>query len=191
MTVWSRRASRQMSHSSDSVRLKQRRHGRMRSLTSRRASASARASSGRPRTTWKAILCALLGPMEGSLESSVIRRSTGLAYVAKEPLKPRYVQPEVTEAPGDPAEALGGELLDAGQGLVDGGEHQVLERLDVLGVQNLRVYLQLDEVEAPGHRRLDGPAASAGRNGLFGQVLLRLLHFRLHLLYLLHHLVDV
>jgi hypothetical protein len=29
--------------------------------------------------TWKAMRCALLGPIEGSLESSVISRSTGLA----------------------------------------------------------------------------------------------------------------
>jgi hypothetical protein len=68
-----------MSHFSASVRLKHRLHGFMRSFTSRRASARDRASSGLERTTWKAILWALFGPIEGSFESSVISRSTGLA----------------------------------------------------------------------------------------------------------------
>ena len=64
ITEVSRRASRQISHSSASVRLKQRLHGLIFSLTSCSASASPMASSFLPLMTWKAMRWALLGPME-------------------------------------------------------------------------------------------------------------------------------
>lgn len=51
----------------------------MHSLTSLMAPASARASSLRSLMIWKAMRWALLGPMEGSFESSEMSRSTGRA----------------------------------------------------------------------------------------------------------------
>ena len=39
---------------------------------------------------------------------------------------------------GDPAEALLLHLLRAAQAVADGGEHEVLEHLDVFGVDDLR-----------------------------------------------------
>ncbi len=54
-------------------------HGLILSFTSCSASASPKASSFLPRITWKAMRWALLGPMEGSFESSVMSRSTGRA----------------------------------------------------------------------------------------------------------------
>src|SRR5660398_292865 len=66
----SRRVSRQMEQSSCSVRLKHRAQNPIVSLTSISAFAKGRASSGVNRKRWKVSLCAVLGPMPGSLANS-------------------------------------------------------------------------------------------------------------------------
>src|SRR5680860_1915955 len=73
----SRRVSRQMEQSSCSVRLKHRAQNPIVSLTSISAFAKGRASSGVNRERWKVSLCAVLGPMPGSLANSSMSRCTG------------------------------------------------------------------------------------------------------------------
>src|SRR3954452_10455838 len=82
----SRRSSWQMRQRGSSARLKQISHGRIFSLTSRMASASAVASSGSTRSRWNASRCAVRWPMPGSLPSSVTRRWTGGANKCQLPV---------------------------------------------------------------------------------------------------------
>src|SRR5215203_396173 len=83
------------------------------------------------------------------------------------------------------------ELLGRLERGVDGGDDEVLERLRILRVD--RLLLDLDLQQLPGTRRLDDDSASArgALDGLVRHRLLRLLHLRLHLLRLLHQLLEV
>ena len=75
--------------------------------------------------------------------------------------------------------------------VVDGREHQVLERLDVVRVDRLRVDLHRAELARRGHRDRDQAAAGgAGDLGL-GQLGLGGGELLLHLLSLLHELLQV
>src|SRR4051794_5982529 len=77
ITPPSRRSSWQIRQRGSSARLKQTSQSRMRSLTSRMASASAPASSASVRRMWNASRWAVRCPIPGSLPSSVTSRWTG------------------------------------------------------------------------------------------------------------------
>src|SRR5215208_6729150 len=89
------------------------------------------------------------------------------------------------------AHLRGGHLLGRADRLVHGGLHHVLKKLDVLGVDRFRVDLQLQQLEVAAHLDGDHAAAGTGLDGGALQLLLRLGHLGLHLLDLLHHLVEV
>src|SRR6185312_9601893 len=197
MSSVSRRSSWQMRQRGSSARLKQTSQSRMRSLTSRIASARARASSGSVRRMWKASRWAVRCPIPGSLPSSVIRRWTEGAYKRVSGpsrdgplLEAQPERPEI-HAAGEPAELGLLELLRGTQALVHRGEHHVLEELGVVGVVRVgRDHDRLDD-EVAGDLDLDHPSARGGLDLLVLELLLRLHHVLLHLLHLAHHLLHV
>src|SRR5919107_507950 len=189
MRAASRRSSWQMRQRSSSARLKQIWHRPMRSLTSRIASASALASSASARRMWNARRWAVRCPIPGSLPSSVIRRWTGGAY--KRGLEPRQAQRAEIHAAGQAAELALLQLLGGAHGLVDGGEHHVLEQVRIVGVDRLGRDRDRLDGEVPGDLDLDHPAARGGLDLLVLELLLRLHHLLLHLLDLPHHLLHV
>src|SRR5689334_24345769 len=126
-----RRVSRQTRHCSDSATLKQVVQKRTSSLTLRRAVDSRLTSAGSADRTWKAIRWALFGPTPGSRPSSSIRSWMAPSYTRSEP-----GQGQATG--GRPHLFLGERTLRLG-GVVDGGEHEVFQRLDVVGVDRLGV----------------------------------------------------
>src|SRR5688572_10954945 len=139
----SRRESVQISHSSVSLTFQQRRQKVMRSFTSVMAWARRRASTGSSLRRWKAMRCADLGPTPGRRPSSSIRSWTGAAYTSR------------TEHPAEAAEVeaahgAGLGLLGLGHGVVEGGEHEVLEHPHVLGVDGGGIDRDGAELEAAG-----------------------------------------
>ena len=83
------------------------------------------------------------------------------------------------------------ERLRRAERLVDGGEHHVLEQLGVVGVDRLRIDLDLADLARAG--RLDGDDAAARRrlDRLVRELVLHAGHLLLHLLRLLQQLVHV
>src|SRR5450759_2817801 len=71
-----------MRHHASSAKLPQVVQKVTRALTSVSASTSRRTSAASVASRWKAIRCALLGPMPGSLPSSSIRSWTGPSYTS-------------------------------------------------------------------------------------------------------------
>src|SRR4051795_9037211 len=107
-------------------------------------------------------------------------------------LHPR--QPGEAAAPAessDAAHAARGQLLCRAKRLVDGRRDHVLEELSVLGIDRLRVDLDLTQVHVARHRHLDHAAAGARLDDLLLELLLGLGHLGLHLLGLLEELVHV
>src|SRR5918997_1829743 len=127
--------------------------------------------------------------MPGRRASSVMSRLTGAANNA---LHARQAQAsETAEIAGCRVHLARGQLLGRADSLVDGGLHHVLEHLDILGVDRAGVDRQLPQLQLAADLDGDHPAAGAGLHHLVLQLLLRLGHVGLHLLYLLHHLVQV
>src|SRR3712207_4419420 len=143
MTSSERRGSRQIRHCSPSATLKQ--------VTQKRTSACTRCSAATSRPTsadsaasrWKAMRCALLGPTPGSRPSSSMRSWTAPSYTVLLREGRRCVVPggseagqaqAATQATGDGAHGAGGELVDGPLGVPEGGDDEVLQRLDVVGV---------------------------------------------------------
>src|SRR5690349_5163062 len=94
------------------------------------------------------------------------------------------------EPGGDLAHLALHHLLRLAQRLVGGGQHQVLEHLRVLGVDDLAVDLDRhDLLFAVGHHR-DHAAARGGLHRLLGRLRLQLLHLGLELLRLLHDVAE-
>jgi hypothetical protein len=85
------------------------------------------------------------------------------------------------EAGGDRAHLLLGELLALAQALVDGGHHEVLEHLHVLGVHGGGVDDEPDQVLLAGDGRLDDAAARGSLDGGRLELLLDARHLLLHL----------
>ena len=75
--------------------------------------------------------------------------------------------------------------------LVDRRGDHVLQHLGVLGVDRLRVDLDLAQLHVAGHGHLDHPPTRAGLDDLVLELLLRLGHLSLHLLGLLEDLIHV
>src|SRR5437879_6780997 len=81
--------------------------------------------------------------------------------------------------------------LDPRLRLVEGGDDEVLEHLDLVGVDQRLVELDAAQIALAADRHLDQPAA--GGAGHLDRLELRLHfgHLRLHLLRLLHHLPEI
>src|SRR3978361_689924 len=182
MTSSVRRGSRQIRHCSPSATLKQ--------VTQNRTSASTRCSAATSRTTsadsaasrWKAMRCALLGPTPGRRPSSSMRSWTAPSYTVLLRGGPTVRRPggeearrtqTAAEAAGHRAHGGGGELVDGALRVPQGGDDEVLQRLDVVGVDGGGTDGDGDDVTAAGEG--GGDQASAGRAGDLGvgQLLLR------------------
>src|SRR5688572_2462237 len=169
-----RRVSRQTRHCSDSATLKQVVQKRTSSLTLRRESASRFTSAGSADRTWKAIRWALFGPTPGSRPNSSIRSWMAPSYTGSEPRK--------GQAAGGRTHLLLGELTLRLGRVVDRGEHQVLEGLDIIRVDGLGIDPHRLELTQPGdHHGDEATAGGAGQLGR-GQLGLRLSDLLLHLL---------
>src|SRR6266705_12795 len=80
--------------------------------------------------------------------------------------------------------------LDPVLRLVEGGDDEILEDLDLVGVDERLVDLDSPQVALAADRHLDEPAGGAGHlDGL--ELRLHLGHLGLHLLRLLHHLPEI
>ena len=132
--------------------------------------------------------CALLGPTPGSWPSSSMRSWTAPSYMRGDyiPGRPRPPSPPAS-GPIVVCCSSGG----VARRVADRGDDEVLEALDVVGVDRLRVDLERHDVAGAGDDGGDEPAAGgAGHLGL-GQLALRLHQLLLHLLRLLHQLLHV
>src|SRR5660398_318543 len=190
----SRRVSRQMEQSSCSVRLKHRAQNPIVSLTSISAFAKGRASSGVNRKRWKVSLCAVLGPMPGSLANSSMSRCTGglnmrglefggggcLALHAWE-----------VEALGEVTHALVRQLTGVADGLVGGGQDHVFQHLYIFRIHCVRIDIDATYGHVPSDFHGHHSAPRRGLHGFLGQLLLSLFHVHLQFLGLLHHLFVV
>src|SRR4051794_19762308 len=185
MTATSRRGSRQMRHCSSSATLPQIVQNRTLSLTSVRAETRRRTSTGSAASRWKAMRCALFGPTPGSRPSSSMRSWTAPSYISE------ARQAHAAEATGERAHLLLRQIARSPGGVTHRGNHEVLKRLDVVGVDGLRVDGQGRQLSATGHRRPDEPAARASLDLDGGELLLRGHQLLLHLLRLLHELLHV
>src|SRR4051812_49880652 len=140
-TSSTRRGSRQMRHCSASATLKQ--------VTQKRTSCCTRVSAATSRVTsadsaasrWKAIRWALFGPTPGRRPSSSIRSWTAPSYTVC-PLRPSEAgeaeAPAATEPAGERAHGALGELVGRALGVVQRGDDEVLQRLEVVGVDGGR-----------------------------------------------------
>src|SRR3954470_13029025 len=172
ITSSARRGSRQMRHCSPSATLKQ--------VTQKRTSACTRCSAATSRPTsadsaasrWNAMRCALLGPTPGSRPSSSMRSWTAPSYTVllrqgsavRRPGGSEAGQTHAAaEATGDRAHGGGGELVDGPLGVAQCGDDQVLQRLDVVGVDGGGRDGDGDDVTAAGHR--DGDQFPPGGGG--------------------------
>src|SRR4051794_38069140 len=171
-TVASRRSSVQIEHSGPSEMLKHRPQNVIRSFTSVMDRASRTASSFGSFSRWNAIRCADFGPTPGSRPSSSIRSWTGPAY--KQFLRGsgdrRSSTAEQAAQPATQAEATHGllvEIVDLGQGVVEGGQDEVFEHPDVVGVDGPGVDGDPLEVHASG----DGDLHHAATGRAFDQLL--------------------
>src|SRR5229473_5521456 len=86
---------------------------------------------------------------------------------------------------------LGDMRLDAVLRLVEGGDDEILEDLDLVGIDERLVDLDPPQIALAADRHLDEPAAG-GAGHLDGlELRLHLGHLGLHLLRLLHHLPEI
>src|SRR3954454_12987155 len=187
-TLWSRRGSRQMRHSSSSETLKQVAQNLTRCFTSRSTSASRRTSAGSAWSRWNAIRWAPLGPTPGRRPSSSMRSWTMPSYKRGD-LPAQTGQATAAEtghaATGERAESAAGQGVGLGLGVAVGGHDQVTEVAQVVvarAVEAARLDgdgLELaDAVE--GDR--DSPAADHPLDPRLAQALLGALELLLHLL---------
>src|SRR5204862_6440092 len=120
-----------------SDRLKQRSHHATRSLASVIERASRAASSLDSLSRWKAMRCADLGPTPGRRPSSSMRSWTGPAYKVRG--RASAAGSAAAEQAAKIAHGLLVQLAHRGDRVSDGGQDQVLEHLDVGGVDHFRV----------------------------------------------------
>src|SRR5205807_2189551 len=138
-TVASRRSSAQMEHCGPSEMLKQRAQKVMRSFTSVMERASRTASSFGSFRRWNAMRWADFGPTPGSRPSSSIRSWTGPAY---KPLlrgsgaggASTAEQPAEAATHAEATHGLLVDVVDLGQGVVQGGQHEILQHGHVVGI---------------------------------------------------------
>src|SRR4051794_30979233 len=143
MTSSERRGSRQIRHCSPSATLKQVTQKRTSACTRCRAATSRPTSALSAASRWKAMRWALLGPTPGSRPSSSMRSWTAPSYTVgflgfgscgEGGSEARQAQAAAAEAAGQRTHAAGGELVGGALGVADGGDDEVLQRLDVVRV---------------------------------------------------------
>src|SRR5215203_3168972 len=137
--------------------------------------------------------CAPFGPMPGSRCSSSMRRRTGSGRDIQTVARSRSsvvdsVYPSEFQPRHQAAHLRGEFFLDLAVGVVDRGEDHVLQHLDVLFRHHLGVDLQRLQLLVAVDDDRDHAAAGGRLDAEFGHLLLKAL---LHLLRLLHHLLDV
>ena len=91
---------------------------------------------------------------------------------------------------GDAAHLLGREVLSTAQAVADRGEHEVFEHLDVVGVDDLGRDPHRLHLARAGDDHLHHPPTRRPLDRGLRERFLRGGHVGLHLLDLLHHLVD-
>ena len=89
------------------------------------------------------------------------------------------------------AHALGLALLSLSQALTHSRDDEILEHLDVVGIDDTGIDRHRLEMAGSGDDRLHHPAPSRPLDGLGCQRFLGRGHLGLHLLHLLHHLVHL
>ena len=99
--------------------------------------------------------------------------------------------PGIPIPPAMLAHPLALELLAAADRLVDGRHHEVLEHLDLVGIDRRRIDLHAPHLLGAGDDDPHGTATGGGLEGRLRELLLRLRHLRLHLLRHLGDLADV
>src|SRR5215210_3094236 len=185
MTSSERRGSRQIRHCSPSATLKQTVQKRTSACTRCSAATSRPTSALSAASRWKAIRWALLGPTPGSRPSSSMRSWTAPSYTVgflgsrecggrgradERGLQAR--QTHAAEAAGQGAHAAGGELRGGPRGVADGGDHEVLQRVDVVRVDDGRGDGERGQLTAAGHRRRDQATAGGAGDLAAGELLL-------------------
>src|SRR3954469_9388030 len=164
ITSSDRRGSRQIRHCSPSATLKQVTQKRTSACTRCRAATSRTTSADSAASRWNAMRCALLGPTPGSRPSSSMRSWTAPSYTVLLRQGRRCAAPggseagqtqAAAEAAGDRPHGGGGQLVDGPLGVPQRGYDQVLQRLDVVGVDSRRGDRQGDDVTVAGHRHGD------------------------------------
>src|SRR4051794_20937399 len=189
-TVASRRSSEQIEHCGPSEMLKQRVQKVMRSFTSVMERARRTASSFGSFRRWNAMRCADFGPTPGRRPSSSIRSWTGPAY---KPLlrgsgavgASTAEQAAEAATHAEAAHGLLVDVVDLGQSIVQGGEDEIFQHADVVGIDGPRVDGDPLELHAAVRGDLHHPAAGSAFHDLLGRGRLRLHQLRLHLLSLL------
>src|SRR5262245_57522077 len=118
------------------------------------AAASVRASVSEARSRWNVSRWAVFGPTPGSRAKDSISRATGsMSGLDTRGLHPREAQPA-----GDGGHLLLGELASGAQRIVDRGDHEVLEHVDVVGVDDRGIDGHAHELLLAGDRRTDDAA---------------------------------
>src|SRR4051812_49622859 len=117
-----------MRHSSLSDTLPHTTQKRTLSLTSVSAVTSRRTSTGSAASRWNAMRCALFGPTPGSRPSSSMRSWTAPSYTSE------ARQAHAAETAGQRAHLLLRQVARGAGCIAHGGDHEVLERLDVVRV---------------------------------------------------------
>src|SRR5687768_14779804 len=187
-----------MRHCSSSLTLKQTEQNFTFALTSIRTSARRRTSAGSACSRWKAMRWALFGPTPGSRPSSSIRSWITPSYnevPSAQAGQAARATPETTAQPlGDRTHRLTGQRLGLGAGVAVGGDDEIGEVGQVVGV----VALELARPDRDAHQlphAVDGDgdrtAGDGAVDGLLGEVGLCLLELLLHLLRLLEEGVHV
>src|SRR3954447_17196808 len=100
--------------------------------------------------------CALLGPIPGSRPSSSIRSWTGPSYIAGRSVHAR--QPEAGKAATERTHPCGLQVGGLTRRVVDCGDNEVFERLDVVAVDDAGVDAHRHHLTGPGHHCGHEPA---------------------------------
>src|SRR5438105_8039771 len=139
MTCASRRSSVQIEHSGPSETLKHRSQNDTFSFTSAMARARRSASSRESFSKWNAMRWAPFGPTPGIRPSSSIRSCTGPAYTSGQ-----------TQHSTEAAERLLLGSIHLVHGIVQGGQHEVLQNLDIVRVNSVRADAHGPELHTRG-----------------------------------------
>src|SRR3954453_14799434 len=153
--------------------------------------------------------CALLGPTPGSRPSSSIRSWTAPSYTVvplcslavvsrrgrAETRRPRAPPGPpagpTTEAAREGTHGAGGQVVGRMLGVPDGGDDEVLQRLEVVGIDGGRRDRERGQLAVTGHRGRHQAATGRAGHLAGGELLLRGDQLLLHLLRLLEQLGHV
>src|SRR5262245_30873715 len=154
-----------MGQSGASLMLKQRSQNTTWSRTATRAAASVRASASGARSKWYVRRWAVLGPTPGSRANASMRRATGsISGVGTR----RRSHARDAEPAGHGRHLLLGDAPGVAERVVDGGDDQVLEHLDISRVDRVGIDRHRDQLLLARDDRGDDAAAgrAVDRHGL-------------------------